>query len=192
MFPQTHAASAALSVATRYYTTSLLNHCVRSYLWGTTYAVAHDISFDDELYYVSSMLHDIALTEPFDSHRMAFESAGGELARVFATAAGWTAARAGRAAEIIVLHMRDDVSPDHDSESHLLQVATSWDVVGRRPEEFPPHVRDEVLSRYPRLNFGTEFAACFEDQAVRKPSSAAWASIANNGVDRIFANPLDG
>ncbi|CAO5166161.1 hypothetical protein FAIPA1_280002 [Frankia sp. AiPs1] len=28
-----HAAEAALSVATRFYSPALLNHCIRSYLW---------------------------------------------------------------------------------------------------------------------------------------------------------------
>ena len=137
MFPQTPAATAALSVAARFYSPALLNHCVRSYLWAATYASAHGIAFDDELYYVSAMLHDIGLTEAFDSHRMPFEEAGGDLAWVFGVAAGWPTDRAARAMEIIVLHMRDDVSATVDPESHLLQVATSWDVVGRRPEEFP-------------------------------------------------------
>ena len=190
VFPQTPAATAALSVAARFYTPALLNHCVRSYLWGANYAVAHGISFDDELYYVSAMLHDIGLTDPFDSHRLPFEEAGGDLAWVFGVAAGWPADRARRAMEIIVLHMRDDVSSTVDPESHILQVATSWDVVGRRPEEFPPEVRAEILARYPREGFGTEFAACFEDQAKRKPDGAAARSIANNGAERIKTNPL--
>ena len=189
--PETPAATAALSVATRFYSPALLNHCVRSYLWGVTYAAAHNIAFDDELFYVSAMLHDIALTEPFDSHRIAFEEAGGDLAWVFAVAAGWPADRAARATEIIVLHMRDEVSSTVDSESHLLQVATSWDVVGRRPEEFSSEARAKILARYPRQGFGSEFAACFEDQAGRKPGTAAAASIANNGAARIMANPLD-
>jgi hypothetical protein len=94
--------------------------------------------------------------------------------------------------EIIVLHMRDDVSATADPESHLLQVATGWDVVGRRPEEFPAEARAEILARYPRQGFGSEFVACFEDQARRKPDSAAAASIASNGAARIKANPLDG
>jgi cyanamide hydratase family protein with HD domain len=192
MFPQTPAATAALSVAGRYYSPALLNHCVRAYLWGTTYAAAHDIDYDDELYYVAAMLHDIGLTDAFDSHRLAFENAGGELAWVFGTAAGWSADRAGRATEIIVLHMRDDVPAAIDPESHLLQVATSWDVVGRRPDEFGLEARVDVLSRYPRKGFGAEFTACFEDQAERKPDSAAAASLANDGAKRIAANPLDG
>ena len=79
MFPQTPAAAAALSVGTSFYSPALLNHCVRSYLWGTMYGAAHGIAFDDELYYVSSLLHDIGLTEAFDSHTLAFEEAGGDL-----------------------------------------------------------------------------------------------------------------
>src|SRR6201991_743804 len=121
VFPQTSAATAALAVATRFYSPALLNHCVRSYLWGTTYAAAHAIDFDDELLYVSSMLHDIGLTDSFDSHRVHFEEAGGDLAWVFGTAAGWPADRAARSTEIIVLHMRGDVSATADPESHLLQ-----------------------------------------------------------------------
>jgi HD domain len=192
MFPQTPAAAAALSVATRFYSPALLNHCVRSYLWGAAYAGAHGIAFDDELYYVSALLHDIALTDPFDSHKIPFEEAGGDLAWVFGVASGWPADRAARAAQIIVLHMRDDVPPTVDPESHLLQVATGWDVVGRRPEEFPPEARTEILARYPRIGFGAEFVACFQDQANRKPGSAAAASISNKGAERIAANPLDG
>jgi hypothetical protein len=191
MFPQSPAAVAALSVANRFYSPALLNHCVRSYLWGAKYAAAHSITFDDELYYVSAMLHDIGLTDSFDSHTLPFEEAGGDLAWVFGVAAGWSADRAARALEIIVLHMRDDVAQTVDPESHLLQVATSWDVVGRRPEEFSPEVRAEILGGYPRQGFGQEFIACFEDQAQRKPGSAAAASIANNGAERIAANPLD-
>lgn len=191
MFPQTAATTAALAVATRFYSPVLLNHCVRSYLWGAKYAAAHDITFDAELLYVSALLHDIGLTDAFDSHRMAFEEAGGSLGWVFGAAAGWPAERSARAEEIIVLHMRADVSAAADPESHLLQVATSWDVVGRRPEEFPVQTRAEVLARYPRHGFGDEFLACFEDQARRKPDSAAAASIANDAAARIKANPLD-
>jgi hypothetical protein len=192
VFPQTPAAAAALSVATRFYSPALLNHCVRSYLWGAMYASTHHITFDNELYYVAALLHDIGLTDPFDSHRLAFEEAGGDLAWVFGVAAGWSADRAARATEIIVLHMRDDVASEVDPESHLLQIATSWDVVGRRPEEFPLEARAQVLARYPRHAFGTEFLACFEDQARRKPDSAAGASISNNAAERMLGNTLDG
>ena len=105
------------------------------------YAAAHDITADAELLYVSAMLHDIGLTEAFDTYRTPFEVAGGDLAWVFSVAAGWPPDRAARAPEIIVLHMRDDVCATVDPESHLLQVATAWDVAGCRPEGFSPDAR---------------------------------------------------
>jgi len=191
MNPSTPATTAALAVATRFYSPALLNHCVRSYLWGTMYGAAHGIAVDDELLYVSAMLHDIGLTNPFDSHRVPFEVAGGDLAWAFGVAAGWPSDRAARATEIVVRHMREDVSADVDPESHVLQVATGWEVVGRRPEEFPAAVRADILSRYPRRGFGGEFLACFQDQAGRKPGSAAAASVANDVAGRIAGNPLD-
>jgi hypothetical protein len=191
MSPNTPAAAAALSVARRFYSPALLNHCTRSYLWGVQYANAHDIDFDDELFYVSAMLHDIGLTESFDSHRLAFENAGGDLAWVFATAAGWSPDRAARAAEIIVEHMRADVFVDDDPEAHLLQVATTWEVVGRRVEEFPPEARADVLARHPWHGFGSEFLELFRDQAERKPDSAAATSIHGHGLEGLIAaNPL--
>ena len=91
-----------------------------------------------------------------------------------------------------MLHMRDDVPAAVDPESHILQVATSWEVVGRRLEEFPPEARAEMLARYPRQGFGREFLACFEIQARRKPDSAAAASVAKDAAGRIAANPLEG
>ena len=189
--PETPVAAAALAVATRYYSPALLNHCMRSYLWGTRYGEAHGIAFDEELYCVSALLHDIGLTEAFDSHRLPFEEAGGQLAWIFGVAAGWPPDRAARATEIIVRHMRDDVSAAADPESHVLQVATSWDVVGRHPEQFPQNARAEMLARYPRLGFGQEFLASFEDQARRKPGSASAASVRNDLAGRMAANPLE-
>ena len=126
--PQTPAATSALAVATRFYSPALLHHCLRAYLWAAKYGEVHGIAFDEELLYVSAMLHDLGLTDAFDSHRVPFEVAGGDLAWVFGVAAGWSPERAARTEEIIVLHMRPDVPAD--PESHLLQVATSWEVAG--------------------------------------------------------------
>src|SRR5262245_46369894 len=76
MFPHTPAATAALSVATRFYSPALLNHRIRSYLCVTMSGATHRIASDDELLYVSALLHDIGLTDVFDSHRVPFEEAG--------------------------------------------------------------------------------------------------------------------
>jgi hypothetical protein len=46
-----------------------------------------------------------------------------------------------------------------------------------------------MLARYRRLGFGAKFLACLEDQARRKPGSAA-AAVGTGVTARIAANPL--
>jgi hypothetical protein len=49
-----------------------------------------------------------------------------------------------------------------------------------------------MLGRYPWLGFGAEVLANFEDQARRKPDSAAAASVGERGMaGRVAANPLE-
>lgn len=182
---------AALKVAEAYCSPSLVNHSVRSYLWAAAYGVLHQIPFDVELLYVSALLHDLGLVSSFDSHALPFEEAGGHVAWVFGAGAGWSSARCGRAAGIIVRHMRDEVGPEVDAEGHLLQVATSLDISGRDAEKWPTELRLEVLDRIPRLVLGEEFLRCFEEQARRKPDSSAATAVRSGIADRIMANPLD-
>ncbi|MEV7614794.1 HD domain-containing protein [Streptomyces sp. NPDC089799] len=185
------AAEAAHEIAAEYADEALLNHSVRSYAFAARYAADHGLAFDAELLYVSALLHDLGLTAPFDSHTLPFEEAGGHLANVLTAGLGWPPARRRRAAEVIVLHMRDDVTAAEDVESHLLQVGTSADVSGLRVEAFDPGFREVLLKAYPRAGFGDRFLSLVTDQAARKPSCAAAALVTGGVAARIASNPLD-
>ncbi|WP_405439338.1 HD domain-containing protein [Streptomyces avidinii] len=187
----TASARAAHEIAAGYADTTLLNHSVRSYAFAARYAQQHELAYDAELLYVSALLHDLGLTAPFDSHTLPFEEAGGHVARVLTAGLGWPAARRARAEEVIVLHMRDDVSAAEDVESHLLQVGTSADVSGLGLASFDPAFTADLLAAHPRGDFGAAFLALVEDQAVRKPDCAAAAYVAGGAAVRIAANPLD-
>ncbi|MEV1241690.1 HD domain-containing protein [Nonomuraea sp. NPDC050022] len=191
VIPDTPVCQGALEVATRYHSPSLLNHSVRAYLWAAAYAGLHEIAFDPELLYVSSMLHDIGLTAEFDSHTVPFEEAGGHVAWAFAAGAGWPVERRVRAAEVIIRHMWDEVPLAEDPEGHLLELSTGMDISGRRTDEIPAEVRQEVLARHPRLEIAKEFAACVTEQGTRKPSSLAGQFVRAGITDRIARNPLD-
>jgi hypothetical protein len=129
--PASASARGAFAVASAYHSPSLLNHSVRSYLWGAAIGISSGVEFDDELLYVSAMLHDLGLVEAFDNHALPFEEASGHLARVFGTGAGWSPDRCTRAAEVIVRHMREPVEPDAEPEGFLLERATALDISGR-------------------------------------------------------------
>ncbi|MEU9144699.1 HD domain-containing protein [Streptomyces sp. NPDC048349] len=187
----TAAARAAFLIASEYADADLLAHSVRSYAFGADHAQRHGLEYDAELFYVSALLHDLGLTAPFDSHTLPFEEAGGHVARVLTAGLGWSTARRDRAAEVIVLHMRDDVTADEDVESHLLQVGTSADVSGLRLSEFDPAFTAGLLAAHPRGGFGAAFLALAEEQAKRKPDCAAAAYVAGGAALRIAANPLE-
>lgn len=189
--PDSPAARAALEVATAYCSPSLLNHSVRSYLWGASYGALNGIAFDAELLYVSALLHDLGLVAAFDSHAVPFEDAGGHVAWVFCAAAGWPAERRTRAFEVIVRHMWDEVDVAEDPEGHLLGRGTGVDISGGRSGDWPEELLAEVLQSHPRLALGTEFFACFQDQARRKPASSAAMAVRAGIGDRMAANPLE-
>lgn len=189
--PTTNAAVLAHEVVTSFSSPSMVNHCVRSYLFAVSYGDLHEIEYDAELLYVASMLHDIGLEKEFDNHTLPFEHAGGHVAWVFAAGLGWSAHRRTRVAEIIVRHMSDEAAADEDPEGFLLATATSLDISGRDPEAWPEELRKEVVTHVPRLSLTEEFVRCFLDQARRKPTSTAAMAVANGVADRMSRNLLE-
>ncbi|MCS5718858.1 cyanamide hydratase [Herbiconiux sp. CPCC 205763] len=188
--PDSAAATSAVEVAREYQSEALVNHCVRSYLWGAAQGRLTGLEFDDELLFVSAMLHDLALVPEFDNYTLPFENASGHVAWVFGAGAGWSKERRTRASEVIVRHMWDEVDPAVDPEGHLLCIGTGLDISGRHVELWPETLRTEVLERYPRLTLRDEFLRCFVDQADRKPVSSAADAIASGVAGRIDTNPL--
>ena len=189
--PDTAATRAAGEVLHRYAGPALANHAVRSAVFAAAYGRLTEVGYDAELLHVAGLLHDLGLEAPFDSHRLPFEVAGGELAWVFGAGLGWPAERRQRLADIVVRHMWDDVDPALDPEGHLLERATSLDISGRRVDEWPAPLRADVLAAWPRLDLADQFIARFADQAARKPDSAAAAAMRSGLGERIAATRLD-
>ena len=193
LLPDSAAARAAAEVAAAYHSPALLNHCHRSYLWAAAYGHRYGVGFDAELLYVAAMLHDLGLSPAFDNVTNCFETAGGDLAWVFAAASGWTQQRRDHARTIIVAHMWDEPpSPAEDPESYLLNLATGFDIAGRNPDLWPIDLRKAVLRMHPRHQLADEFTRLFADQADRKPGCAAAASMRGGLAERVAVNPLDG
>ncbi|TCM36202.1 hypothetical protein EV648_12267 [Kribbella sp. VKM Ac-2568] len=181
----------SVDVATTYCSPALLNHSIRAYVWAAAFGTARGVTFDPELLFVASLLHDLGLVDEFDNHMVPFEVAGGSVAWVFAAGAGWPVQRRARLSEVIARHMWAEVDPGEDPEGFLLARSTAVDIAGRNLDDFPVSFRTEVLERYPRLSLADEFVRCFQDQARRKPDSSAAAAMRNDLAARIAANPLE-
>ncbi len=181
--PPTNTARLALETVARWASPSLVEHSIRSWAFARVRGLELDLPHDPELLYVAAMLHDLGVTPAFDSHEIAFETAGGAVAWVFAAGAGWPAERRGRLLDVIERHMWTSVDPDLDAEGHLLEVATSLDVSGAAPELWDADLLRAVTGRHPRHGFSGEFARSIHAQAARKPDTGAQRLHASGRID---------
>jgi hypothetical protein len=169
----------------------LFNHAVRTHAWTLEFARLDRIEPDPEVLHVGALLHDLGLTERFDGPRC-FENESAAAAADFARQHAWDELRCERLANAIRLHMHPRVIPEDGPEGYLLSEATSCDVRGHRLAEIPRAVLDDVLARYPRLDFADGFVALFEVQARTKPGCLADLYLQRGLADRIRAAPFEG
>lgn len=136
---------------------ALAQHSHRCYLWGALLAAGDGITFDEEVLYVASLLHDtgmpVAAREGHDNC-FTFDS----VARARGLRAPVEPAERQRAAEeAIALHLNPAVPLSLGAEAHLLNAAAALDVTGIRYWEVDPAARATVLSRHPRHGFKAEW-----------------------------------
>ena len=170
---------------------ALVNHCLRSYMWGAALAEIENITFDAELLFVSAALHDLGLLEQFDSGAP-FEHDSASEARQFTSSHGWSPDKTSTAGQVIVLHVAPDVTLDNGAEAYLLWQATAVDVTGSRLDLLSASTISQVLSTYPRLDFVDHFGGLFADQASRKPDTRAGQHVQAGLLERLATCALNG
>jgi hypothetical protein len=132
----------------------LVNHCFRTYAWGMILGQRDGLHPDPELFYVASLLHDLALTDRFRDYAPmpCFGARAGVLANDWAGERGWPAHRCSTLADAISLHLNARVPAEHGPEAQLLQAGAGLDVIGLRHWELSPQTVASVVERYPRHN----------------------------------------
>ncbi|MFB6722964.1 HD domain-containing protein [Kribbella sp. NPDC056345] len=163
----------------------LLQHSIRTWLWGSMLAELDGIKYDEELLYVAAMLHDIGLS---DAHRgggdvACFAVHGATEARSLALAAGADQVFAREVFEAIAAHFNMSVPLSWGAESHLLNAGAYFDVVGRRLGEIAPATVIDVLRRAPRTGFDDCIIAAMREERRLHPRSRA-ALLHRLGMER--------
>lgn len=152
----------------------LTHHCSRTYLWGTQLARRNVLAYDEELFYVAAMMHDLGLTPSHwgkDSTAQCFAVEGARAAKHFAQEERWGEQRQDALAEAISLHLNVAVGLGQGIEAHLLQAGSSLDAIGFSYHAISDETRSQVLEQYPRLNFKQELDRCVRQQATLRPAS---------------------
>ena len=127
--PQDHVSTETWRWACRSLPNYLLTHSVRAYCWGATIAAGEAWSFDRQILWTASLMHDFGLTR-IHRNTICFEVEGADITRRFVERLGMPSDDAERVARAIVLHMQPGVTLEDGVESVLLDRATGLDVRG--------------------------------------------------------------
>jgi hypothetical protein len=168
----------------------LVNHSVRCYAWAVELARHDGLTFDPEILYVSSMLHDIGLVPAYDLGGC-YEVDGAIAAERLAREAGAPDDRARAIYEVIALHNDETLPADAAPEVVLVWDAAGVDVTGERFDDVRSAIIPAVLAAYPRGEFKRAFTAHLVDQASRKPTCPAVAMITKGILEEIAQAPFE-
>jgi hypothetical protein len=163
----------------------LLTHSVRAYCWGSTIAAGEGWTYDPQILWTASLLHDVGLAR-LTRNTMCFEVEGAEIARRFLERHGLATARADRVAIAIILHMQPSVTLDDGVEAVLLDRATSLDVRGAG-YGLVDTVRPGVIREFPRGSFDRWFLGAIKLEAASRPGCQSARLLHRTGLAEWMA-----
>jgi hypothetical protein len=167
----------------------LLNHGVRSFVFGAALGRRDGRRFDPELLYLSCVMHDLGLTPQHDT-AAAFELDGARAAHRFLIDQGVDEQRAALVHEAIALHARVGEAQRGSVEGALTQLGAGVDVMGLRWYDFAPQDMGAVVAAWPRAQFKRDFVPLLRDQAQRKPHCNIAGHVGIGFLDRIAGAPF--
>jgi hypothetical protein len=145
----------------------IYTHSVRSYLFARELAAADgfrvDADYDDELVYLSCVLHDLGATDHANGEQR-FEVDGADAAAAFLREHGVEEARVDAVWTAIALHTSTGLAHRFGPVAAIAQMGIYADIAGIGKELLPNGFADRVLELLPRHNLGYELAAVIARQ----------------------------
>ncbi len=169
--PDSLLAKDATSILREYSTDLLFNHSMRVYLFAAEQGRQQKLRFDPEILYVAAAFHDLGLTKKFSSPDERFEVDGANAVRQFLTAHKVPEEQVQTAWQAIALHTTPGVTRYLRPEVALLYSAVGLDVLGKGLDQFPSRLRDEIVAKYPRINFKQDFLRAYFGGFAHKPET---------------------
>ncbi|MEU7214501.1 phosphohydrolase [Nocardia iowensis] len=146
----------------------MLEHAYRSYWFARVLASVDGADYDDELAYVSCLLHGITLEHP--SAGCCFAVTSARRAIEIALEAGETVERTQDLAAGIAGHLSFGVSADLSDPAGFVAAGTLLDTFGIRLSEFDPAWVRELLLLHPRSGFEQTMVTALRAEAAAVPA----------------------
>ena len=150
----------------------LLNHCLRTFVFGALYAAKQGLAFDADAAFIAAALHDLGLLPAFASEHASFEIDGANAAETFGKSLGMSPRRADVIWHSVEMHDGKWALTSRQSpEAMLVAAGAAADVDGPDPSIIDRRQAAETVDAFPRLQFKTRFTALLVDHCRRKPLS---------------------
>ncbi|MFQ6393420.1 phosphohydrolase [Nocardia sp. KC 131] len=188
LLPDSKLARAAETEARESLSIHILEHSFRSYFFGRVLAELDGADYDDELAYVSCLLHDLQLEHPTPGR--CFAVTGGERAAAFAARSGASPERAQAIGAAIAAHITPGVMADLGDIGGFVSAGASADVIGTRMSELDPAWVEELVHRHPRHDFKRHAAAAFRAEAEAVPHGRAALLISTGFLHMLRMAPF--
>src|SRR5262249_40010576 len=157
---------------------------VRVYFFAAEQGRQRQLRFDPELLYVAAAFHDLGLIRRFSSPDERFEVDGANAARQFLEAHSIAEDQVRVVWEAIALHTTPGIPKYMRPEVALLNSGVLLDVLGVGFDQFPLELREEIVAKYPRMNFKEGFLQEYFAGFAHKPSTTY--GTVNAGVCERF------
>ena len=148
------------------------NHSLRSYLFARELATAKglqpDVDYDDELVFLSCILHDLGVTD-YANGDQRFEVDGADAAARFLRDHGVQEARVTTAWQAIALHTSIGLAHKFGAEQAITQMGIAADIVGADGHLLPSGFADRVHASWPRHDLGYALTELIADQVEANP-----------------------
>ena len=149
----------------------LCTHCLRTYIFGSLAVRSLGRSeVDEEAAFCAALLHDLGLI-PLYRRDNRFEIDGADAARDFCAKHQVSPERADLVWKAIALHTSPGIPTRLAGEIALVHLGAGLDFLGLGLDQVPLQVLEEILEKYPRMKFKSQFRDLLVEHCQRNPAA---------------------
>src|SRR6202158_2171592 len=167
----THLVRDAMDLARSSSELYLFNHVMRSWLFSVLLSEDVKPSPDPELLAVSTVLHDLGLTERYMAEER-FEVDGANAARAFLNDRGISTQQIQLVWDAIALHTTRSIALHKEPEVAMTHSGIAVDAIGVGLDQIPADKQRAILAEFPRLAFKSQLQSCLCNIVRRKPATS--------------------
>jgi hypothetical protein len=151
----------------------ICNHCIRTYIFGSSFGNNTGLKYDKEVLALSSLFHDVALTESgkkTPNPCRCFAIRGAATAATILKSWNYDDARVQKIQDAISLHLNIKV-PISLPEAFLLQKGAATDVIGANFGRYSTDQINIITRLYPRYDFKIGWVSIMERESKNYPET---------------------